>query len=82
MVLNILKEFCLDTPADTCIKREKWGRTAMQELQRCYYGSSEVAISNYTAKNTISKVFYKNESTFSIEKYSSALKEAYDTLEN
>ena len=82
MVLNILKEFCLDTPADTCIKREKWGRTAMQELQRCYYGSSEVAISNYTAKNTISKVFYKNESTFSFEKYSSALKEAYDTLEN
>ena len=40
MVLSVLKEFYLDTPSDTWIKREKCGRTAMQELHNHYKGSS------------------------------------------
>ena len=80
-VLDILKELTLGTDAETWIKGLKCGRKAMQELQAHYDGTSEGARRKQVARVDLKKIFYKNETTFTFEKYVTNLKGIFNVLE-
>ena len=80
-VLDILKEMTLGTDAETWIKGLKCGRKAMRELQYHYDGTSEGERRKQAARADLKKTFYKNETTFTFEKYVTKLKGIFNVLE-
>ena len=81
-VLDILKELTLRTDAETWIKCLKCGRKAMQELQAHYDSTSEVAWRKQVSRVDLKKIFYKNETNFTVEKYVTKLKEIFNMMEH
>ena len=53
----------------------------MQELQAHYDDSSEGARRKQVARADLKKIFYKNETTFTFEKYVTNLKGIFNVLE-
>ena len=81
----ILKNVHEDSDAYTYIKtliRHRNGRRDMQALRERYSSdATKQAIIN-KAKNDLQNLCYKNERSFSFEKFSSKLQKAYDELED
>ena len=80
-VIDILKELTLGTDAETWIKGLKCVRKSMQELQNQYDCTSEGARRNQVARADLNNIFYKNETTFTFEKYVTNLKGVFNVLE-
>ena len=80
-VIDILKELTLGTDANIWIKGIKCGRKAIQGLQAHYNGTSEGARRKQVARADLNKIFYKNDTTFTFEKYVKNLKEIFNVLE-
>lgn len=82
-VHRIIDELTLGTDAADWIKafkRSQDGRAAWNALVAHYDGPAEGDKRVAIARSNIQSAFYKNESTFSFEKYSTRLKRAFDTL--
>ena len=82
-VHRILDELTLGTDAADWIKshrRAQDGRSAWNALCHHYDGPAESDKRVTVARANIDSAYYKNESTFSFEKYSTRLKAAFDTL--
>ena len=79
-VLDILKELTHRTDAETWIKGLKYGREAMQELQAHYDGTSVGERREKVDIADLKKIFYKNETTFTFEKYVTNLKGVLNVL--
>ena len=73
-VFDILKKLTLVTEAETWIKGLNCGRKLMQEFQDLYYSTEEGARRNQSARADLTKMFYKNETTFTFYKYVTKLK--------
>ena len=71
---EILKELTVDTDAETCMKGKFCGQEAVLLLQNHYYGKSEGKRRKQVANHDIHMLFYKNETTFSFEKYVTKMK--------
>ena len=68
-VYQILKELTNGTQAEDWMKEKSCGRIAMIALQNQYDGTAEGERRMDVAKASLTKLFYRNESTFSFEKY-------------
>ena len=68
-VHQILKELTNGTETEDLMKGKSCGRTAMIALQDHYDGTAESERIMAVAKEDLTKLFYRNESTFSFEKY-------------
>ena len=68
-VYQILKELISGTQAEDWMKEKSCGRIAMIALQNQYDGTAEGERRMDVAKASLTKLFYRNESTFSFEKY-------------
>ena len=53
----------------------------MQELQAHYEGTSEVSWRKQVDKDDLKKIFYKNDTTLTFEKYVIKLKGVFNVLE-
>ena len=73
-VIDILKELTLGNKGLNC------GRKAMKELQYHYDGTSEGAQRKQVYRADIKKKFYKNETTFTFEKYVTKPKGVFNVL--
>ena len=80
-VLDVLKELTLVNDTETWIKYIKCGRKAMQKLQDHYDVTSEGAQMKQVARADLKKIFYKNETTFTFEKYATKIKGIFNVLE-
>lgn len=80
-VLLIIKSLTTGTDAENWIKGISCGRMAMRALQDHYDGSAEAEKRKEAARADIKSLFYKNESSFSFERYINRLKKSFDTLE-
>ena len=83
-VYQILKSLVLKTDGWDWMKeadKTKDGRKAMQLLRNHYDGPGQVEKRKAFARQQIKEVHYKNEQSFSFEKYISVLNSAYKTLE-
>ncbi len=80
-VLAILKDLCLNTGAETWFRNIQCGRKAMQALQRHYDGPDEQHKRIEEARVMILQTFYKHEGTFTFEKFTTILKDAFAILE-
>ena len=79
-VLDILKELNLGNDAETWIKVLNCGRKSMQKFQAHYDVMSEGARKKQDAIEDLKRVFYKNETTFTFEKYVTNLKKIFNVL--
>ena len=79
-VLDILKELTLGTDAETWIEGLKQNRKAIQELQAHYARKLEGAQRKQVARADLKKIFYKNETNFTFEKYVTKLKGIFNVL--
>ena len=82
-VFGLLKSFCKDTDALVWIKDyedSRDGNLAFQALRTHYMGEGEQRKRLVWAQTALSNAHYKNEFTFSFEKFSTTLKEAYRIL--
>lgn len=70
---NIIRECCLGTEAESWITNLRGGREAMVALRNHYDGPDEAKKRLSSAKAKLEKLFYRNEATFSFEKYVTAL---------
>ena len=70
----------LGTDAQTLIKSLKCGRKAIQELQVRHYGTSEGAQRKQADRADPKKILYKNETTFTFDRYIPKLKEILNVL--
>ena len=70
---NIIRECCLGTDAESWITNINGGREAMTALRSHYDGPDEAKKRLNSAKAKLEKIFYRNEATFSFEKYVTAL---------
>jgi hypothetical protein len=83
-VHQILTELTNGTDADIWVKqhrRTQDGRAAWNTLSGHYDGPAEGDKRVTVARHDLKIIHYRNESSFSFEKYSSKLKKAFDTLE-
>lgn len=80
-VLSILRELTNGTDSETCMKNKKCGRIAMMALQAHYDGESEGVRRKQVARDDLQKLYYRNESTFSFERYVTKLKRIFNVLE-
>ena len=80
-VLSLLKELCLNTGAETWFRNIKCGRLAMKALQKHYDGPDERHKRIEEARAKISQTFYKHEGTFTFEKFTTILQDAFAILE-
>ena len=79
-VHNILKQLTNGTDAATWMKGTRCGRDAMKALQTHYDGTAEGERRMEAAQGDLTRLFYKNETTFSFEKYVTKMKECHDVL--
>ena len=54
----------------------------MQELQAHYDGTSKGGSRNQISRSDLKKIFYNNETTFTLNKYATNLKGVFNVLEN
>ena len=80
-VLSLLKELCLNTGAETWFRNITCGRRAMIALQKHYDGPDEQHRRIEEARARISQAFYKYEGTFTFEKFTTILQDAFEVLE-
>ena len=80
-VLSILREITLGTQAETWMKGKRCGRAAMLALQAHYDGVAESDRRLTVSKADLGKLFYRNESTFSFEKYVTKLLDIFNIHE-
>jgi len=80
-VLAILKDLCLHTGAETWFRNIQCGRKAMRALQTHYDGPDERHKRIEEARARIAQTFYKHEATFTFEKFTTILQDAFATLE-
>lgn len=80
-VLLIIRSLTTGTDAENWIKGISCGRMAMRALQEHYDGNAESEKRKEAARADIKTLFYKNESSFSFEKYINRLKKSFDTLD-
>ncbi len=80
-VLKIIQELTLDTPAADWIKNIECGRAAMKALQNHFDGEGEGERRKAQANAEINTLFYRNEQSFSFEKFATKLKSCFDVLE-
>ena len=80
-VLSILKELTNGSQAETWMKGTRCGRAAMSALQTHYDGTSEGERRKAVAKADLKKLFYRNETTFSFEKYVTKLKHIFNVMD-
>ena len=80
-VLAILKDLCLNTGAETWFRNIPCGRKAMKALQTHYDGPDERHKRIEEARAKISQTFYKHEGTFTFEKFTTILQDAFSILE-
>jgi len=80
-VLQILRELTNGTQAETWMKKKTCGRLAMIALQDHYDGKAEGERRMAVAKADLTKLFYRNEATFSFEKYVTKLLGIFNILE-
>ena len=78
-VLAILKDLCLNT--GIWFWNIQCGRQAMKALQRHYDGPDEQHKRIEEARARISQTFYKHEGTFTFEKFTTILQDAFAILE-
>ena len=81
IVLYIIKEPTLGTESETWIKVLNCDRKAMQELQAHYDETSEGARRNKSDRSDLKRIFYKNETTLTFEKYVIKIKGIFNVLE-
>ena len=79
-VLRVIKELTTGTPAEAWVKNTTCGRTAMQQLRDHYDGMAEGEKRKLSAKDNLDNLHYRNEQTFSFEKYITALQDNFQTL--
>ena len=79
-VLDIIKELTLGTESETCIKGLKCGINSMQELQAHYEFISEGEQRKQFYRADLRNIFYKNETTFTFEKYVTNIKGVFNVL--
>lgn len=80
-VLTLLKSLTNGTDAENWMKGTSCGRVAMQSLQSHYDGEAEAEKRKEAARSDLKVLFYKNEASFSFEKYLNRMKRCFDTLE-
>ena len=80
-VLTLLKELTNGTPAETWMKGKRCGRDAMEALQSHYDGKAEGERRKAIARADFDNLFYKNETTFPLEKYTTKMKECHTILD-
>ncbi len=80
-VLAILKDLYLNTGAETWLRNIQCGRKAMRALQTNYDGPDERHKRIEEARERISHTFYKHEGTFTFEKFTTILQDAFAILE-
>ena len=80
-VFQILKELTNGTQAEEWMKGNTCGRAAMIALQNHYDGAAEGERRMAVAKADLGKLFYRNEATFSFEKYVTKLLAIFNILE-
>jgi len=80
-VLSLLKDLCINTGAETWFRNIKCGRLAMKALQKHYDGPDERHKRIEEARAKISQTFYKHEGTFTFEKFTTILQDAFAILE-
>ena len=80
-VYQILKELTNGTQAEDWMKGKKCGRIAMIALQDHYDGKAEGERRMAVAKADLTKLFYRNETTFSFEKYVTKLLTIFNILD-
>ena len=54
----------------------------MMALQNHYYSKSESERRKHVAKDKLKRLFYRNETTFSLEKYVTKTKQKFNLLQN
>ena len=80
-VLSLLKELTSGTTGETWMKGIRCGQEAMLALQNHYDGYAEGKQRKSVARTNFDGLFYKNESTFPLEKYTTKMKECHTILE-
>ena len=80
-VHKIIQELTLDTPAQDWIKGIDCGREAMEALQTHFDGEAEGQRRKAQAHADLDSLFYRNEQSFSFEKFATKLKSCFDVLE-
>ena len=75
---NIIRECCLGTEAESWIANIRGGRQAMIALRTHYDGPDEARKRLSSAKAKLDKLFYRNEATFSFEKFITSLNNIYN----
>jgi len=79
-VLRIIKELTTGTPAEAWVKNITCGRIAMEKLREHYDGMAEGEKRKLSAKDNLDSLHYRNEQTFSFEKYITPLQNNFQTL--
>ena len=79
-VLDIIKELKLGNDSETWIKGLKCGIKAQKEIQYHYDGKSEGARMKQADRYNLKKLFYKNETNFTLEKYVTQIKGIFYVL--
>ena len=80
-VLDIIKEPTLGIDAETYIKGLEWGIKVTQDLQDNCDDTPEGARRKKVAIDDWNKIFYKNETTFTFDKYVTKCKGIFNVLE-
>jgi hypothetical protein len=79
-----LKGFCLDTLAWEWIRgfdAEMSGRSAMEALREHYEGAGEISKRVTVARATLTNTNYRNEYTYTFERFATRMKTAFTVLE-
>ena len=81
-VEQVLKELIVGTDAEHWAKGKRGAREIMKALLNDHYdGTAEGERRKSVANSDLDKLFYRNESTFSFDKFVTKLKEGFNTLE-
>ena len=80
-VLTLLKELCLETEAETWFRNIKCDCVAMKALQIHYDSPDESKRRKEEARSKLKNVYYKQEGTFTFEKFVTNLYDAFQILE-
>ena len=73
-VIDIINELTLGTDYETCINGLNFGIKSMQDIQYHYDGTSEVVQRKQVYGAQLRRIFYKNETTLTFEKYVTKIK--------
>ena len=78
---QVLKELIVGTDAEHWAKGKRGAREKMIALRDHYDGRAEGERRKSVANADLDKLFYRNESTFSFDKFVTKMKEGFNTLE-